>query len=83
MNRERAMLEIKCFAYRGFGYIAYNYRNVENREERGLTLMLSNKFEVLKSRVMNIEESSRRKISKDKKTILRKERSKKENPIKV
>ena len=43
------MEERKCFACRGFGYIAYYYRNAEEEEP---TQELSNRFEVLKVRVM-------------------------------
>jgi len=32
MNRERAMMERKCFVCGGFGYIICNCRNVENRQ---------------------------------------------------
>ena len=50
--------------YRGFGYIAYNCRNVKNRGEKRSTPMPSNKFEVLQNRVINIEEGSGNKIKK-------------------
>ena len=43
------MEERKCFACKGFGYIAYYYRNAEEEEP---TQGLSNRFEVLKVRVM-------------------------------
>ena len=56
------MIERKCFVCRGFGHITYNCKNVENRREEGLILMLSNKFEVLKSRVVNVGEGSGRDI---------------------
>jgi len=46
------MKEKKCFACGGFRNIAYNCRN---REEEGLVQVPSNKFEVLKSRVMQRE----------------------------
>jgi len=62
------MMERKCFVCEGFGYITCNCRN---RGEGRLILMPSNKFEVLKSRVMNIGEESGREIGKDRKTILR------------
>jgi len=52
------------------------------REERS-TLITSNKFEVLKNRVMNIGEGSEREIRKDKKTVLREERVKKEKSVEV
>jgi len=47
------MIERKCFVYKRFGHIACHCRNVG--EERSIS-MSSNKFEVLKSRVMNKEE---------------------------
>jgi len=52
------------------------------REERS-TPITSNKFEVLKNRVMNIGEESGREIRKDKKTVLREERVKKEKSVEV
>jgi len=58
------MIERKYFVCGGFGHIACNCRNVENREEEESILILSNKFEVLKSRMMNIEEVSGREIKK-------------------
>ena len=45
--------------------------------------MPSNRFEVLKNRVMNIGEDSGREISKDRKTILREERLKGEKLVEV
>jgi len=48
---------------------------VEMGKKRDLP-MSSNKFEVLKSRVMNIGEESGREIEKNRKTILREERLK-------
>ena len=59
--------------YRGFGYIAYNCRNVKNRGEKRSTPMPSNKFEVLQNRVINIEEGSGNKIRKNKKIIEKKD----------
>jgi len=56
---------------------------VENRQEKGPTQRSLNKFEVLKSRVMNIGEKSERETGKDRKTILREERLKKEKTIEV
>jgi len=49
---------------------------MKNRQEEKPIQRFLNKFEVLKSRVMNIEKESRREIRKDRKTILRKERLK-------
>jgi len=42
------MIERKYFIYGGFGHIAHNCRNVENRRQGESILILSNKFEVLK-----------------------------------
>ena len=44
-NRQRAMEERKCFRCRGFGHMAYNYRNVGVEEP---TSVFPNRFEVLK-----------------------------------
>ena len=79
-NKERTIIERKCFVCRGFEYIVHHCRNV--REERS-TPITSNKFEVLKNRVMNIGEESGREIRKDKKTVLREERVKKEKSVEV
>lgn len=56
---------------------------MENRGEERSTSMPSNKFEVLKSRVMNMKKGSEKKIGKDKKIILREERWKKKKPVEV
>jgi len=77
------MMERKCFVCGGFGHITHNCKNMENRGEEGSILMPSNKFEVLKSRVMNVGEGSGREIEKDRKTILREERLKKEKLMEV
>jgi len=45
--------------------------------------MLSNRFEVLRSRVINIGEGSRREIKKDRKMILREKRAKKEKLVEI
>jgi len=66
----------KCFVCEDFGYIAYNCRNMKSEKEKESTPMPSNKFEVLRSRVMNVGISSEIKEEKDKRTILRKERQK-------
>ena len=73
INKERVILERKCFVYRGFWHIAHNCRNMKNRREKRLIPMLSNKFKVLKNRVMNIEEGSRKEIRKDRKIIEKKD----------
>ena len=77
------MIERKYFVCRGFEHIACNCRNIENRREERSILTSSNRFEVLKSRVMSMGEGSRKEIRKDRKTILRKEKTKKEKPVKV
>jgi len=56
------MQKRKCFSYGGWKYIAKNYRAKEEKEIA--ILQSSNKFEVLKSRVMEIGEGSR-KVEKD------------------
>ena len=57
-------MEIKCFRYRGFGHIIHNCRNMGKKI---LLPILSNKFEVLKSRVMQKGEESKNEVGKDKK----------------
>jgi len=81
MNRERVIMERKSFGCRGFEHIAHSCRNVENRRKGESTLMPSNEFEVLKSRVINVGEGSGREIRKYRKMILREE--KKKRPVKV
>ena len=51
-----------CQCYKGFGHLAQNYRN-KRRGEEG-TVVPQNKFEVLKSRVMQcrVEESMIRRV---------------------
>ena len=77
------MIEKKYFVHEGFRNIAYNYRNEKSRREKGSTLIPSNRFEVLRSRVMNIKEGSRREIKKNRKMILREERAKKEKLVEI
>ena len=72
-NRQRVMEEKKCFVYGGFGYITCHCRKVG---EKGLAQVPSNKFEVLKSRVMQRGEGSRREAVKDRREILREEKAK-------
>ena len=69
------MEERKCFACRGFGHMAYSCRNMGKEE---LTQMSSNRFEVLKIKVMQRGEGSNKEVVKDKKKILREERVKRE-----
>ena len=70
---QRTMEKRKCFACGGFRYMANNYRN--RRKERPVQVP-SNKFEVLKSRVMQKGEESGKVKVKDRKEILKKERKK-------
>ena len=71
------MQERKCFVCGGFGHITHHCRNMENRQEKRPIQRSLNKFEVLKSRVINIGEGSVREIRKDKKIILGEKRLKK------
>ena len=73
-NRQRAIEERKCFSCRRFGHITYHCRNIE---EEGPAQVLSNKFEVLKDRVMQRGEGSGSEVGNVRKIILREERVKK------
>jgi len=72
-NRRKAMEERKCFGCGGFGHMASHCRNREGEEPVQVS---SNRFEVLKDRVMQKGEGSGKKVMKDKKEILREERVK-------
>ena len=72
-NRQRAMEERKCFGCGGFGHMAYNCRNIGAEEP---TLVSSNRFEVLKVRVMQRGEGSSKEAAKDRREILREEKAK-------
>ena len=74
-NRQRVMEERKCFGYGGFGHVACYCRNVREEEP---TQVSSNKFEVLKVRVMQRREGSSKEVAKDRKKILREEKAKRE-----
>ena len=67
------MEERKCFGYEGFGHMAYNCRNIRAKEP---TLVSSNRFEVLKVRIMQRGEGSGKEAAKDRKEILREEKVK-------
>ena len=67
------MEERKCFACGGLRYMAYSCRNIGKEE---LTQVFSNRFEVLKVRIMQREEGSSKEVAKDRKKILREERAK-------
>ena len=72
-NRRKAMEERKCFRYRGFGHIASHCRNRGGEEP---VQMPSNRFEVLKARVMQKGEGSGKEVVKDRREILREEKVK-------
>jgi len=67
------MEERKYFGCGGFGHIAYYCRNMGEEEP---TLVFSNKFEVLKIRVMQRGEGSSKEVAKDRREILREEKAK-------
>jgi len=67
------MEERKCFGCGGFEHIVHHCRNVE---EEGSVQVPSNKFEVLRSRVMQRGERSRGKVRKDRREILKEEKAK-------
>ena len=69
----RAMEERKCFGCGGFGHVAHHCRNMREEE---LIQVSSNRFEVLKVRVMQRGERSSKEVVKDRKEILREERAK-------
>ena len=68
------MEERKCFVCGYFGHITCYCRNIE---KEGSVQMPSNRFEVLRDRVMQGEEGSGSEAVKGRKEILREERAKK------
>ena len=72
-NRQRAIEERKCFECRGFSHMASHCRNGEKGKP---VLVSSNKFEVLKVRVMQRGEGSSKEVAKDRRKILREEKAK-------
>jgi len=73
-RRQIAMEERKCFACGGFRHMTYSCRNVK---KEGPAQVPSNRFEVLKVRVMQKGEGSGKEVVKDRKEILREEKAKK------
>ena len=67
------MEERKCFICGGFGHMTSNCRN-EGKEEQ--VPVSSNEFEVLKVRVMQRGEGSGKEVAKDRREILREEKTK-------
>ena len=67
------MEERKCFGYGGFSHMASHCKNV--RAEK-LTSVSPNRFEVLKVRVMQKGEGSNKEVVKNRREILRKEKTK-------
>ena len=66
------MEERGCFGYGGFGHVAYYCKNMGKEK---LTQVSSNRFEVLKNRVMQREEGSSKEITKDRREILREKKA--------
>ena len=67
------MEERKCFGCGSFGHIASHCRN---RREEEPTPVFSNRFEVLKVRVMQRGKGSSKEVAKDRREILREEKAK-------
>jgi len=76
------MIKRKCFVCGDFKHIVHNCRNIKSRREGKSIPVLLNKFEVLISRVMNVGISSGDEVRKDRKTILRERKRKKEKTSK-
>ena len=69
------MQERKCSSCEGFEHIAHYCKSIESRQEKEPIQRSLNKFKVLKDKMMNIGEESRRTIKKDQKIILKNEKS--------
>jgi len=67
------MEERKCFGCGGFEHVTHHCRNMGEEKP---TSVSSNKFEVLKIRVMQREKGSSKEVAKDRREILREEKVK-------
>jgi len=72
------MKERKCFGCGSFGHIICHCRNMKEEEP---AWVFSNKWEVLKDRVMQKEEGRGSEVKKNRKEILREERAKREAEV--
>jgi len=77
-NRQKAMKKRKCFGCRGFSHMASHCRNIGAKKPVPVS---SNKFEVLKIRVMQRGEESSKEVAKDRRKILREKKVKREVEI--
>ena len=74
-RRQIVMKVRRCFSCGGFGHMASHCRSIG---KEGPTQTPSNRFEVLKNRVMQRGERSRREVGKNRREILREEKVKRE-----
>ena len=74
-KRKRVIRKRRCFVCEIFGHMACYCRNEEKKE--GLVQVPQNRFEVLRDRVMQKGERSRKEVKKKRKEILKKEKAKK------
>ena len=72
-NRQKAMEKRKCFVYGRFSHMASHCRNMEIEKPIQVS---SNRFEVLKVRMIQRGEGSGKEVTKDRKKILREEKAK-------
>ena len=72
-NRRRAMEERKCFGCGRFGHIASYCRNMGKEKPMPVS---SNRFEMLKVRVMQRGKGSSKEVVKDRREILREKKAK-------
>ena len=73
VNRQNAIEERKYFGCGGFGHMASHCRKIGKEEPIPVS---SNRFEVLKVRVMQKGKGSGKEVTKDRREILRKEKAK-------